>query len=256
MKLKKIAVCLIGVCMFALISSFAVFAATLEDKVANEQIEVKTDDDITAVLETSILLPENVVTESTEEVIAELIPEVETDMYIEEVLYSENEDAEGSIAESIPEIVFEPYITKDGTTIDLPPSARFGILRQIPKSEKCDGEMALEVFENYFEDTEEFAYPVDEVYSNNYRYVSGFEIYAEKGENVYAILDGTVIYSDISHPFGRAIVIDHGSAGTWLYAHCNDLCVNVGDEVNAGDVISHVGSSGDTAECKLYIYKY
>lgn len=141
-------------------------------------------------------------------------------------------------------------------TIKLPPNGNHGVIRKIPENEYKYGLEAVRVLESYFEGKENFSYPIDSKNNDSYFYFGAFNIPAEKGENIYAMLDGTVIYADLHFPFGNAVIIDHGDQNLWIYAHCNDLCVSEGDKVNAGDVIAHVGSTGATAEDLLYIYKY
>ena len=140
--------------------------------------------------------------------------------------------------------------------IELPPNGNYGVIRKIPEDEYRYGQEAVRILESFFEGEEDFTYPIDSKYNDSYFYFSAFNISAEKGENVYAMLDGTVIYADLHFPFGNAVIIDHGDQNVWIYAHCNDLCVNEGDKVNAGEVIAHVGCTGDATENILYIYKY
>jgi murein DD-endopeptidase MepM/ murein hydrolase activator NlpD len=64
------------------------------------------------------------------------------------------------------------------------------------------------------------------------------------GDPVGAFMKGKVIYADtLSWGFGRHVIIDHGYFVTSTYAHLDTLNVNVGDEVEMGQVI---GTRGDT----------
>lgn len=144
---------------------------------------------------------------------------------------------------------------ENGLEISLPPTAGYGVLRDVPKEEYKSGENAVYALEECFKDYSDFTYPVDTKNDNVY-YYGGFNIHSEKGKNVYAMLGGTVIFSEFAFPFGNAIIIDHGDGNVWIYGHCNDLCVNVGDKVESGDIIAHVGSTGEAIDNMLYVYKY
>lgn len=74
----------------------------------------------------------------------------------------------------------------------------------------------------------------------------GVDIAAQEGENVRAMTSGTVteVYDDPL--WGCCVVVDHGNT---LFGHyfglSNDLSVNVGDRLNAGDRIGTVGNTAD-----------
>lgn len=148
------------------------------------------------------------------------------------------------------------YPAENGLEIKLPPNANYGAIKHVPEEEYADGEDAVQVLTDMFSEYDSFTYPIDSMYNKLYHYDGPFYILAAKGENIYSMLDGTVIYADMHVPFGRAVVIDHGNGNVWLYAFCNDLCVSAGDEVKAGDIIAHVGSTGLTADNGLFIYRY
>lgn len=75
---------------------------------------------------------------------------------------------------------------------------------------------------------------------------TGIDIGASKNSSIIAANKGTVIMAqyDNSGGYGRMVVIDHGGGITTLYAHASKLLVSVGKEVEAGDVIAKVGSTG------------
>lgn len=68
------------------------------------------------------------------------------------------------------------------------------------------------------------------------------------GKNIYAAQGGTVItaYNDGGYHggFGNYVIIDHGGGLSTVYAHCSATTVTVGQQVNKGDVIGYVGSTG------------
>ncbi len=146
--------------------------------------------------------------------------------------------------------------TADGTEIAIPPKASYGVMRHISEDEYLNGESAANFLKAYFDGDADFTYPLDTKYNSSYEYKGGFTVPAQKGETVYSMLGGTVAYAGFSFPFGKALIIEHNNGDFFLYAHCDDICVNEGDEVQSGDVIGHVGSTGDAADNELYIYKY
>jgi murein DD-endopeptidase MepM/ murein hydrolase activator NlpD len=69
------------------------------------------------------------------------------------------------------------------------------------------------------------------------------------GTPIMAAADGEVIVSKDSGwngGYGSYIVIKHNNGTETLYAHLSETLVNVGDEVSQGQVIAHMGSSGDS----------
>lgn len=65
------------------------------------------------------------------------------------------------------------------------------------------------------------------------------------GEPIVASAAGTVITaSNTGNGYGIHVVIDHGDKIATLYAHMSSCCVNVGDEVEQGQVIGYIGSTG------------
>lgn len=79
-----------------------------------------------------------------------------------------------------------------------------------------------------------------------YKMHTGIDIGADKGTSIVAANSGTVIMAqyDKSGGYGNMVVLDHGAGITTLYAHASKLCVKVGAEVKAGEVIAKVGSTG------------
>lgn len=76
------------------------------------------------------------------------------------------------------------------------------------------------------------------------RFHSGIDIGADYGDSVHAADGGVVIYSDWMGGYGKAVIIDHGSGISTLYAHNSELLVSEGQRVYKGQTISRVGSTG------------
>lgn len=68
------------------------------------------------------------------------------------------------------------------------------------------------------------------------------------GANIYASKGGTVITAKTDYipgySYGMYVVIDHGNGYSTLYGHCSAIYVSVGQQVEQGDVIAAVGSTG------------
>ena len=66
------------------------------------------------------------------------------------------------------------------------------------------------------------------------------------GTDIHAADAGTVIVAG-SHPsYGNYVMIDHGNGFVTLYAHASSLCVTAGQKVASGDLIAHVGNTGNS----------
>ena len=75
------------------------------------------------------------------------------------------------------------------------------------------------------------------------------------GKDCKAMAAGTVVYSDLpaSSGWGNMIVIHHPQFNIWTrYAHLQDRLINVGDQVNEGQLIGHVGNSGGNWSAHLH----
>ncbi len=60
-----------------------------------------------------------------------------------------------------------------------------------------------------------------------------------------AAADGVVIYAGYSGSYGNIVKVDHGGGLQTYYAHCNSMCVSVGDTVTKGQTLGTVGSTGN-----------
>jgi septal ring factor EnvC (AmiA/AmiB activator) len=80
----------------------------------------------------------------------------------------------------------------------------------------------------------------------------GVTITAPEGTEVRAISHGRVAFSDWLRGFGLLIIIDHGDGYMSLYGGNQSLFKEVGDWVEAGEVIAGVGNSGGHKDSALY----
>ena len=72
----------------------------------------------------------------------------------------------------------------------------------------------------------------------------GIDIAAPLGTPIAASASGTVIWSGVKGSYGNLVKIDHGNGFVTYYAHCSQLLVQEGDQVEQGDTIALVGSTG------------
>jgi septal ring factor EnvC (AmiA/AmiB activator) len=80
----------------------------------------------------------------------------------------------------------------------------------------------------------------------------GVKIEAANGSHVMAVSHGRVAFADWLRGLGNLIIIDHGNSYLSLYGHNESLFKTAGDWVEAGEVISSVGSSGGEQKAGLY----
>lgn len=75
---------------------------------------------------------------------------------------------------------------------------------------------------------------------------TGIDIANPVGTPIYAAADGIVIKAETIGNYGRTIVIQHGDNMLTYYAHCDELLVNVGDEISLGTQVATIGMTGRT----------
>lgn len=83
-------------------------------------------------------------------------------------------------------------------------------------------------------------------------YRKGIDIRAAAGTVVRAPHPAAVGFAGWFHGFGKLIVLDHGEGYYSLYGHLDDLAVERGERVGAGDPIGTVGETGSLKGAFLY----
>jgi murein DD-endopeptidase MepM/ murein hydrolase activator NlpD len=85
----------------------------------------------------------------------------------------------------------------------------------------------------------------------------GCDFTTPEGTRVFATADGTVASSDWLGGYGKVVEIDHGFGLRTLYAHCGDLLVKKGQQVERGQLIATVGMTGLTSgpHCHYEVHK-
>ena len=82
----------------------------------------------------------------------------------------------------------------------------------------------------------------------------GLDIAAACGEPVKAAWSGTVLAASEASGWGNRVVIDHGNGLATAYNHLLGFSVSPGQQVNVGDVIARVGSTGNSTGCHLHFH--
>jgi septal ring factor EnvC (AmiA/AmiB activator) len=75
---------------------------------------------------------------------------------------------------------------------------------------------------------------------------------ATAGSDVRSVYHGRVIFSDWLDGMGLLMIIEHGDGYLSLYGHNQDLLKDVGEWVEPGEMIAHVGDSGGKVNAGLY----
>jgi len=106
--------------------------------------------------------------------------------------------------------------------------------------------------------TGHFTWPTDQRHITQYfsYYHSAIDI--AKDSDIYAADKGTVVRSGWwPNGYGNAVEIDHGNGFTTIYAHMSSLSVAVGDIVEKGQVLGHMGNTGRSfgQHCHFVIQK-
>lgn len=81
----------------------------------------------------------------------------------------------------------------------------------------------------------------------------GLDIACKLGTDIKAIAKGTVVFAQDSGDLGNLVKIEHGNGVQTWYAHCSKIYASVGDEVEPGDIIAAVGSTGNSTGPHLHL---
>lgn len=103
--------------------------------------------------------------------------------------------------------------------------------------------------------TSHFGYRQDP-FTGEIEYHNGTDIAAPAGTPILAAASGNVTIANGIDPWGGGygyhIKIDHGNGLETLYAHCSAICVIPGQQVQQGEVIGFVGSTGNSTGNHLH----
>jgi murein DD-endopeptidase MepM/ murein hydrolase activator NlpD len=76
------------------------------------------------------------------------------------------------------------------------------------------------------------------------RHHSGVDLAVPPNSHVRSVAGGTVIYADTHGGFGKLVTVLHADGYSSLYAHLDEIRVNAGQKIEAGQVIGRVGDTG------------
>lgn len=87
----------------------------------------------------------------------------------------------------------------------------------------------------------------------DWRYHPGVDIDASLGEEVKAVMAGTVVEVKQDEIWGKLVSIDHHGQRSSIYAHLDQVDVEVGQAVDKGQRIGTVGQTGITDQPHLHL---
>ena len=102
-----------------------------------------------------------------------------------------------------------------------------------------------------------FLWPLQGVLTSGFgprwgRMHTGIDIAAPAGTPIHAAKAGEVIYAGWLNGYGNTVVLDHGDGVATLYGHQSRLGSTEGQELNQGDVLGFVGSTGHSTGNHLH----
>ena len=81
-------------------------------------------------------------------------------------------------------------------------------------------------------------------FTGNRAHHTGVDFAGTQGSDVVSVASGVVVWAGNRSGYGHTVEIDHGNGYQTRYAHNQDLEVQAGDHVTAGQLIARMGSSG------------
>lgn len=82
---------------------------------------------------------------------------------------------------------------------------------------------------------------------------TGLDIACSKGTGIKVTAKGTVTFAEYNGSYGNLVKVNHGNGVETWYAHCDKIYAKVGQEVNSGDIIAAVGSTGNSTGPHLHL---
>lgn len=82
-------------------------------------------------------------------------------------------------------------------------------------------------------------------FTRNRRMHHGIDMAGQIGLNIYATGAGVVEVAGYNrHGYGNEVIVNHGFGYRTIYAHLEEILVNVGDKVKRGQLVGELGSTG------------
>lgn len=89
-------------------------------------------------------------------------------------------------------------------------------------------------------------------FSRRIEFHQGIDIANARGTDIVSAGKGIVLFSGYNGGYGQTVIIDHGNEYRTLYAHHSRLLVEAGEEVEKGQVIGKMGSTGRSTGSHLH----
>ncbi|MEM0950877.1 MAG: M23 family metallopeptidase [Cyanobacteria bacterium P01_H01_bin.74] len=89
-------------------------------------------------------------------------------------------------------------------------------------------------------------------FTKRQKFHSGIDIAAPQGQSVFAPQSGFVMFSGQHGGYGNVVVLGHGNQLFTLYGHNQEILVQQGQQVFAGQPIARVGRSGNATGPHLH----
>jgi murein DD-endopeptidase MepM/ murein hydrolase activator NlpD len=87
---------------------------------------------------------------------------------------------------------------------------------------------------------------------NDLAFHGGVDIATDEGKKVHASRWGKIVFADLSNGYGNLVVIRHEYGYYTLYGHLGEILVEVDDNVESGQIVGTVGTTGRTTGPHLH----
>jgi murein DD-endopeptidase MepM/ murein hydrolase activator NlpD len=93
----------------------------------------------------------------------------------------------------------------------------------------------------------------DDPFTSNRKMHMGVDFVGPKNSNIYSTANGIVTLTEYSRRgYGNEVIIDHGFGYCTRYAHLNKVLVNVGQQIERGQLIGLMGNTGRSTGTHLH----
>lgn len=97
-----------------------------------------------------------------------------------------------------------------------------------------------------------YGYRGDPIRRGRVEFHPGIDFKGRKGDSVKSTADGEVVIAGWFQGYGKCVKIKHKNNLETLYGHLSKINVKVGQTVNTGQVVGHVGSTGHSTGDHLH----
>jgi murein DD-endopeptidase MepM/ murein hydrolase activator NlpD len=90
-------------------------------------------------------------------------------------------------------------------------------------------------------------------FTTEWRYHRGLDLAAPEGTEVLSVAGGRVVFSGEQGSYGRTVIVEDSRGNRVRYAHLKDIHVQEGEEVQRGQKLGEVGSTGRSTGPHLHL---